>query len=75
MISESNRVGWLGEVGIIRRDQNRWVPEKPKCDGISEFLTVGFAEIKPAIQILAIGYAISIAIAAIEILARSLQVQ
>lgn len=48
----SCRVRWLREIGIIKRDENRWVPQKPKYDGVAGFLSVGFAEIKPAIQML-----------------------
>lgn len=71
--SNSCRVGWLREIGIIKRDQNRWVPKKPKCDGVAEFLSVGLAEIKPAIQMLLIGYAIAISVVAFEIFARFLK--
>lgn len=68
-------MGWLREIGIIKRDENRWVPKKPKCDGVAEFSSVGFAEIKPAVQILLIGYAIAIAVVVTELFARFLKVR
>lgn len=69
------RVGWLREIGIIKRDENRWVPKKPKCDGVAEFSSVGFVEIKPAIEMLLIGYSIAIFVVSIEFFARFLKIR
>lgn len=42
---------------------------------VAEFLSVGFAEIKPPLQMQLIGYAIAIVLIAIEIFARFLKVR
>lgn len=44
----------------MKREEIRWISKRPECEGGRRgFLTVGLIEIKPAIYLLLIGYAIS----------------
>lgn len=65
-----HRIQWQREVGLIRREEVRWVPKKPKCEGGQGFKTVGLSEVKPAIILLLIGYGLSVGIAITEFLYR-----
>lgn len=53
---------WQREVGLIKREELRWVPKKPNCEGGQGFISVGMNEIKPALYLLITGYGISISI-------------
>lgn len=54
---------WQKEVGIIKRDEIRWIPKKPHCEGDQTgLISVGVREIKPAVYLLLIGYGASILI-------------
>lgn len=60
----------------MKRDELRWIPKKPNCDGGSRgFVTVGLSEIKPAIILLALGYALSVLMLGMEILLSQLNAQ
>lgn len=61
---------WQKEVGIMRRDEIRWIPKKPDCEGRRGFVSVGLKEIKPAAFLLLIGYGLSILICVTERLYR-----
>lgn len=60
----------------MKRDELRWIPKKPNCNGGSRgFVTVGLSEIKPAIILLALGYALCVLMLGIEILLSKLNAQ
>lgn len=62
---------WQKEVGLMKRDEIRWIPKKPDCEGGRRgFITVGLREIKPAVFLLLIGYGSSVLIFVIEIMYR-----
>lgn len=55
----------------MNREEVRWVPQKPDCDGgLLGFKTVGLNEVKPAVNLLLFGYVSSILILGFEILSR-----
>lgn len=65
------RMKWQKEVGLMKRDEIKWIPKKPDCEGGQRgFMTVGLREIKPAAFLLLIGYGSSVCIFVIEILYR-----
>lgn len=68
------RLRWQRENGLMNRMKRIWFPKKPDCEGGSRgFLTVGLQETKPALQLLAIGTGLSLAIMIVEIFVNSLQ--
>lgn len=64
------RLSWQQEVGLIKREELRWVPKKPNCEGGQGFVSVGMNEIKPALNFLISGYGISVLLAIAENLYR-----
>lgn len=65
---------WQKETGLMRREEIRWIPKKPDCEGGRRgFMTVGLGEIKPAIYLLCIGYALSALIFISELLFRNVR--
>lgn len=56
----------------MKRDELRWIPKKPDCEGGRGFMTVGLQEVKPAVVFLLIGYGLSVLIIAAENLLRIL---
>lgn len=64
-----SRFKWFKETGLMKRDQLKWIPEKPGCEGGRRgFQTVGLNEIRPAVILLLIGYGVSVLLFIIEIL-------
>lgn len=44
----------------MKREELRWMPKKPECEGGGhDFKTVGIAEIRPAVYLLLVGYALA----------------
>lgn len=58
---QNSRLKWLREIGIIDVIQRRWVPRKPPCEGSLGFNSIGITEVKPALMVLAFGFALSLA--------------
>lgn len=57
----------------MKRDELRWIPKKPDCEGGRRgFMTVGLSEIKPAVILLLVGYGLSILIFSTEFLLRKI---
>lgn len=55
----------------MNRAKRRWFPKKPICEGgVRGFITIGIAEVKPALLFLLIGMGVSFAILLIECLAK-----
>lgn len=55
------RIHWQREVGLINREQKRWIPKKTECEDRGRgFVTVGIGEIYPALKMLLIGMILSI---------------
>lgn len=70
----TQRIKWMKETGLMKRDELRWIPKKPDCEGGGRgFLTVGLGDTKPAAFLLLIGYASSVIIFFIEISYRKFQ--
>lgn len=70
----TQRLKWMKETGLMKRDELRWIPKKPDCEGGGRgFLTVGLGDTKPAALLLLIGYASSVIIFFIEISYRKFQ--
>lgn len=61
-----DRLAWLREIGLLGREYHRWVPKKPGCESGRDFVPVGLTEVKPAIKILLVGYAVCVAMFVIE---------
>lgn len=58
---------WQQESGLMKREEIRWISKPPECEGgHRDFMTVGIVEIKSAIYLLFIGYAISTLICIVE---------
>lgn len=52
----------------MNRLKRRWFPKKPNCDsGVSDFMTVGLQEIKPALYLLVAGTLFSLLLMFVEI--------
>lgn len=50
------RIRWQREIGLINKEQRRWIPKNPECGtGGRGFLTVGLMEVDLAIKMLVIG--------------------
>ncbi|XP_031622982.1 glutamate receptor 1-like [Contarinia nasturtii] len=61
------RVTWQKEVGLLQREEIRWIRKKPECEtGQAEFIPVDMNVIKPVIILLLIGYVLSIIVALSE---------
>lgn len=60
------RLSWQQEVGLIKREELRWVPKKPNCEGGQGFVSVGINEIKPALYLLVAGHSIAVLLAISE---------
>lgn len=70
----TQRLKWMKETGLMKRDELRWIPKKPDCEGGGRgFMTVGLGDTKPAAFLLLIGYASSVIIFFVEILYRKFQ--
>ncbi|XP_059049619.1 ionotropic receptor 75a-like [Achroia grisella] len=64
----ASRLRWQREVGLINREQRHWLAERPRCDAAGAgFLSVGIADILPAIQVLSAGALISVLLLLSEI--------
>lgn len=64
----TQRLKWMKETGLMKRDELRWIPKKPDCEGGGRgFLTVGLGDTKPAAFLLLIGYLSSVIIFFVEI--------
>lgn len=62
------RLRWQRENGIMNKYKRRWFPKKPDCEGGARgFITVGLQEVKPALFLLLIATALSLALMLIEI--------
>lgn len=59
----------------MKREEIRWVPRKPNCEGGHGFVSVGITEIKPALMLLLGGYMIAVIMIVIEILNKKIQLQ
>lgn len=67
------RLRWHRENGLMNKIKRRWFPKKPMCEGGSRgFVTVGIAEVKPAIIFYIVGTGVSSAILIIEIILHKL---
>lgn len=65
---------WQKETGLMKRDELRWIPKKPDCEGGRRgFITVGLRDTKPAAILLLIGYGLSVIILFAEIFYRKFQ--
>lgn len=75
-LRENNfRLRWQRENGLMNKSKRRWFPKKPICEGGTRgFLTVGLQEVKPALELLAIGTGASLFIMIIEITVNLIQV-
>lgn len=70
----TQRLKWMKETGLMKRDELRWIPKKPDCEGGGRgFFTVGLGDTKPAAFLLLIGYASSVIIFFAEISYRKFQ--
>ncbi|XP_031622981.1 uncharacterized protein LOC116340566 [Contarinia nasturtii] len=70
------KVKWQKEIGLMKRDELRWIPKKPNCEGgRRDFVSVGLSEIKPAIIMLLMAYVISAFLSIIEVIFHQLQTQ
>ncbi|XP_055300052.1 glutamate receptor ionotropic, kainate 2-like [Sitodiplosis mosellana] len=68
------RIKWQKEIGLMKRDELRWIPTKPDCKGgLSGFVTVGLNEIKPAVILMLFGYGLSLLVLGVEILFRNMR--
>lgn len=64
---------WFKETGLMKRDELRWIPNKPDCEGgLRGFITVGLMDTKPAGLLLLIGYVSSVIILLAEIFIRKI---
>lgn len=53
----------------MNRVKRRWFPKKPVCEGgARDFITIGIAEVKPALVFLLMGMGVSFAILLLELL-------
>lgn len=70
----TQRLKWMKETGLMKRDELRWIPRKPDCEGGRGFLSVGLGDTKPAAFLLLIGYASSVILLVLEIFYHKFQV-
>lgn len=55
----------------MNRAKRRWLPKKPVCEGgARDFITIGIAEVKPALVFLLMGMCVSFAILILELLTK-----
>ncbi|XP_030387287.1 uncharacterized protein LOC115633915, partial [Scaptodrosophila lebanonensis] len=51
---------WQREVGLVNREERKWIPQKPKCEtGVGGFVSIGITECRYALAIFAYGLLIS----------------
>lgn len=61
------RITWQKEVGLIKREEIRWIPTKPGCtSGNWGFIQVDMKVVEPAITLLLLGYVLAVSVAIIE---------
>lgn len=66
---KNDRLKWFKETGLMKRDETKWIPKKPDCEGGRRgFMTVGLNEIKPAVILLVIGYAVAVLFLGAEVI-------
>lgn len=61
------RITWQKEVGLIKREEIRWIPTKPGCTSSNwGFIQVDMKVVEPAITLLLLGYVLAVSVAIIE---------
>lgn len=47
---------WQREVGLMNREERKWFPQKPKCEGgVSGFVSIGLTECRYALAMFGFG--------------------
>ncbi|KAG8267878.1 hypothetical protein J6590_040661 [Homalodisca vitripennis] len=67
----TKKVRWQRETGILNRNGNLWLPQKPRCEDVrggTGFVSVGLKEFLPALKILFYGMSLSVALLLLETL-------
>uniref|UniRef100_A0A1A9WA95 Ionotropic glutamate receptor C-terminal domain-containing protein n=1 Tax=Glossina brevipalpis TaxID=37001 RepID=A0A1A9WA95_9MUSC len=63
---------WQREIGLMNREERKWFPQKPKCEGgVGGFISVGISECRYALLMFAFGIILSILVLCVELMIRN----
>ncbi|XP_026833734.1 uncharacterized protein LOC6544991 isoform X2 [Drosophila erecta] len=58
---------WQREVSLVNREERKWIPQKPKCEGgVGGFVSIGITECRYALGIFGCGAAVSFGLFLLE---------
>ncbi|TMW47235.1 hypothetical protein DOY81_007687 [Sarcophaga bullata] len=58
---------WQREVGLMNREERKWFPQKPKCEGgVGGFVSIGITECRYALAIFGLGCVFAAAVLCVE---------
>lgn len=64
-----SRLRWQREVSLVNREERKWIPQKPKCEGgVGGFVSIGLTECRYAFGIFGCGAALSFASFLLEVI-------
>ncbi|KAH8419544.1 hypothetical protein KR222_005057, partial [Zaprionus bogoriensis] len=62
---------WQREVSLVNREERKWIPQKPKCEGgVGGFVSIGLTECRYAFGIFGCGAALSFALFLVEVICK-----
>ncbi|XP_055902992.1 uncharacterized protein LOC129939137 [Eupeodes corollae] len=67
------QIRWQREVGLMNREELKWFPQKPKCEGsVGGFVSIGLTECRYAFALFGYGFGLAVSMLFVEILMKKL---
>ncbi|KAM7355695.1 ionotropic receptor 75a-like [Cochliomyia hominivorax] len=59
---------WQREVGLMNREERKWFTQRPKCEGLGRFVSIGLKECRYAWAVLGWGFLFALIVLSFELL-------